>query len=83
MRALLVDKDGSPTWRPVTVAEVSPSDVEAYFAPFGTPAEEFSVPERIEKDAVVDTEADVREAEAAAVERERREENSSARGRRR
>lgn len=32
IRAQLVDKDRNPRWSPATLAEVSPDDVEAYFA---------------------------------------------------
>ncbi|HEY0525532.1 MAG TPA: enoyl-CoA hydratase/isomerase family protein [Stellaceae bacterium] len=35
VRALLVDKDQSPKWRPATVAEVSDADVAWYFQPLG------------------------------------------------
>ncbi len=33
IRAQLVDKDRNPQWVPASLAEVSPADVEAYFAP--------------------------------------------------
>jgi len=33
VRALIVDKDNKPRWRPATLAEVTPADVDAYFAP--------------------------------------------------
>ncbi len=33
VRALLVDKDSAPKWRPATLANVSAADVENYFAP--------------------------------------------------
>jgi enoyl-CoA hydratase len=33
IRALLVDKDNAPKWRPATLAEVTPEMVDAYFAP--------------------------------------------------
>lgn len=33
VRALLVDKDNAPRWRPATLDAVSAADVEAYFAP--------------------------------------------------
>lgn len=36
IRALLVDKDKSPKWRPAELAAVGPADVERYFAPSPT-----------------------------------------------
>jgi enoyl-CoA hydratase len=33
IRAVVVDKDNQPAWRPASLAEVSEADVEAYFAP--------------------------------------------------
>jgi enoyl-CoA hydratase len=33
VRAVIVDKDNNPQWRPATLAEVSDADVEQYFAP--------------------------------------------------
>lgn len=33
VRAAVIDKDRSPKWRPPTLAEVSESDIDAYFAP--------------------------------------------------
>jgi enoyl-CoA hydratase len=33
VRAVIVDKDNQPRWRPATLAEVTPSMVEAHFAP--------------------------------------------------
>jgi enoyl-CoA hydratase/carnithine racemase len=35
IRALLIDKDNAPAWDPASLAEVTPSMVEAYFAPLG------------------------------------------------
>ena len=35
IRALLVDKDQSPKWKPATLAEVTDADVARYFAPLG------------------------------------------------
>jgi enoyl-CoA hydratase len=32
-RAVVIDKDQKPAWRPRTLAEVSEADVDAYFAP--------------------------------------------------
>jgi enoyl-CoA hydratase len=33
IRALLVDKDNAPKWKPATLAEVTPAMVDSYFAP--------------------------------------------------
>ncbi|MNT52846.1 3-hydroxyisobutyryl-CoA hydrolase [compost metagenome] len=33
IRALLIDKDNAPVWRPVTVAELDPHRVQAFFDP--------------------------------------------------
>ena len=33
IRALLIDKDNAPRWRPATLDGVAPADVDAYFAP--------------------------------------------------
>jgi enoyl-CoA hydratase len=30
-----VDKDRNPQWKPASLAEVTPADVERYFAPLG------------------------------------------------
>ncbi|TVU59251.1 enoyl-CoA hydratase/isomerase family protein [Paenarthrobacter nitroguajacolicus] len=35
IRAQVVDKDRNPQWKPATLAEVQPSDVEGYFATLG------------------------------------------------
>lgn len=35
VRALLVDKDQKPQWRPKRIEDVSESDIEAHFAPLG------------------------------------------------
>lgn len=35
VRALIVDKDGKPQWRPARLADVSMKDAEALFAPIG------------------------------------------------
>ena len=35
IRAQIIDKDRNPQWRPATLAEVTPADVDAYFAPLG------------------------------------------------
>ncbi len=43
VRALLIDKDKSPKWRPATLAEVDPAGVDAYFAPLD---EELQLPTR-------------------------------------
>jgi enoyl-CoA hydratase len=41
VRAVIVDKDNAPHWRPATLAEVSEAEVERHFAPLG--AEELIV----------------------------------------
>lgn len=33
VRALIIDKDNQPKWQPANLKDVSPADVEAYFAP--------------------------------------------------
>jgi enoyl-CoA hydratase len=33
IRALIVDKDGRPDWRPTRLKDVSAADVDAYFRP--------------------------------------------------
>ncbi|TKC72622.1 enoyl-CoA hydratase/isomerase family protein [Brucella abortus] len=35
VRALLIDKDGAPAWKPATLEEVKPEQVNAYFANLG------------------------------------------------
>jgi enoyl-CoA hydratase len=35
VRAMLIDRDRKPQWRPATLAEVTDSMVDAYFAPIG------------------------------------------------
>lgn len=40
IRAQVIDKDRQPSWRPATVAEVDPADVDRYFAPIATHHEE-------------------------------------------
>jgi enoyl-CoA hydratase len=42
VRALIVDKDNTPAWRPATLAEVDPSEVAGYFAPL--PESELGLP---------------------------------------
>ena len=42
VRAVIVDKDNAPKWRPATLAEVTRADVERYFAPL--PDEELVLP---------------------------------------
>lgn len=35
VRAVIIDKDNAPQWRPVRIADVSEADIDAYFAPLG------------------------------------------------
>ena len=49
VRAALVDKDGSPKWRPKALEDVTPAMVEDYFAPMG--AAELTLPTRQEMQA--------------------------------
>lgn len=42
VRAVIVDKDNAPRWRPATLAEVTPAEVARYFAPLG--ADELVLP---------------------------------------
>jgi len=35
VRAAVIDKDGAPTWRPPSLAEVGAAEVEAHFEPLG------------------------------------------------
>ena len=35
VRAVIVDKDNRPNWRPAVPAEVNQQDIDAYFAPLG------------------------------------------------
>ena len=35
VRAVVVDKDHTPKWNPATLEEISPAQVEQYFAPLG------------------------------------------------
>jgi enoyl-CoA hydratase len=35
VRALIVDKDNKPQWRPTAPEDVSRADIDAYFAPLG------------------------------------------------
>ncbi len=35
VRAMLIDRDRKPQWRPATLAEVTDGMVDAYFAPIG------------------------------------------------
>jgi enoyl-CoA hydratase len=42
VRAVIVDKDNRPRWRPATPPEVNEADVERHFAPLG--ADELVLP---------------------------------------
>ena len=42
VRAVIVDKDNKPRWRPATLAEVSEAEIERHFAPLG--ADELVLP---------------------------------------
>jgi enoyl-CoA hydratase len=42
VRAMLIDRDRKPQWRPATLAEVTESMVDAYFAPIGDRESRFS-----------------------------------------
>jgi enoyl-CoA hydratase len=44
VRAVIVDKDNTPVWRPATLAEVGDADVERHFAP--RPGDELVLPMR-------------------------------------
>ena len=36
IRAVVVDKDNAPRWKPASLAEVGDADIDAYFAPLAT-----------------------------------------------
>jgi enoyl-CoA hydratase len=36
VRAVIVDKDNNPRWRPATLSDVEEADVERHFAPLGS-----------------------------------------------
>ncbi|MFJ4965433.1 Carnitinyl-CoA dehydratase [Streptomyces sp. ADI96-02] len=46
VRARIVDKDGSPQWKPATLAEVDAQHVAAFFAPLGPDATELGLAPR-------------------------------------
>lgn len=50
VRALIVDKDNAPRWRPASLADVTPEAVEAFFAPRPS-GEELILPERADMQA--------------------------------
>jgi enoyl-CoA hydratase len=35
VRAVIIDKDNKPNWRPAASADVRSEDIDAYFAPLG------------------------------------------------
>jgi enoyl-CoA hydratase len=35
VRALLIDKDGAPSWQPASIEDVKPEQVNAYFVNLG------------------------------------------------
>ncbi|HCX66857.1 MAG TPA: enoyl-CoA hydratase/isomerase family protein, partial [Rhodobiaceae bacterium] len=35
VRAVVIDKDQAPKWKPATLADMTASDVDSYFAPLG------------------------------------------------
>jgi enoyl-CoA hydratase len=41
VRAIIIDRDGAPRWRPATLAEVTPASIDALFAPL-SPADEWT-----------------------------------------
>jgi len=43
VRAVLIDKDGAPRWRPDNLAAVKDADISSYFASLG--GRELSLPE--------------------------------------
>ena len=45
-RAVLIDKDGAPKWRPSRIEDVTPAMVDDYFGPLG--ADELVLPTRAE-----------------------------------
>jgi len=49
VRAMLIDRDRSPRWRPERLEDVTEAMVDAYFAPL---AEELALPSRVEMQAV-------------------------------
>ena len=46
VRALIVDKDNRPRWRPAAAEAVSKADIDAHFAPLGEGELAFEAPAR-------------------------------------
>jgi enoyl-CoA hydratase/carnithine racemase len=44
VRAILIDKDQSPQWRPSTIEDVTEEYIEGFFAPLEDPDQEWQIP---------------------------------------